>query len=231
MSDYHLIYRSQAEQYDYLIDREDYQGNLLPALHDHCSMQGLRVIESGAGTGRLTRMLAPEVASILAMDRSAHMLAAARGHLQAMGLNNWRLAMCDHRHLPAADASADVVISGWSVAYLVEEGGADWQTEVDRALAEMERVLSPGGCIVLLETLGTGFETPTPPEHLNDYLPYLEQVGFRRSWLRTDYRFESLQEAEELSGFFFGPELAEKARRNNWVILPECTGVWSRRKS
>jgi hypothetical protein len=37
-----------------------------------------------------------------------------------------------------------------------------------------------------------------------------------------------LDEALELSRFFFGDELADRVERNRWVILPECTGVWWR---
>jgi len=231
MTDYRKIYRSEAAQYDRLIEREDYQGNLLPAMQKLIRLEGLKVVESGAGTGRLTCMLAPEADSILAMDRSVHMLDAAREHLAALEKSNWSLAACDHRQIPAPNKCADLVVSGWSVAYLTEEGGTNWREEVDQALREMERVLKPGGLILLLETLGTGFEQPNPPEHLEPYLEYLEEIGFERHWLRTDYRFESLEEAEELCGFFFGRELAEKVREKEWVVLPECTGIWSRKKA
>ncbi len=230
MTDYLSVYRSQAARYDLLIEREDYLGNLLPAMQDLLSLEGLDVVELGAGTGRLTRMLAPKAASILAFDRAPHMLFAAREHLEAGQDGAWHLCACDHRHIPAADESADLAISGWSIAYLVEEGGEGWREEVDRALAEMERVLRSDGTILLLETLGTGFETPHAPDHLADYFSHLEQIGFQRKWLRTDYRFSSLQEAVDLAGFFFGSELADLVRENKWVILPECTGIWSRTK-
>jgi hypothetical protein len=63
-------------------------------------------------------------------------------------------------------------------------------------------------------------------EHLKDYYPWLDEVGFQNQWFRTDYKFESLGEAEALSRFFFGNELADKVRQNDWIILPECTGMW-----
>ncbi|MBN1264170.1 MAG: methyltransferase domain-containing protein [Anaerolineales bacterium] len=230
MSDYLTIYQSQAARYDLLIEREDYQENLLPSLRRLLPLEGARVIESGAGTGRLTCRVVPEVESIFAMDRSIHMIVSAEEHLKAQQRTNWSLGVCDHRYLPVPDNHADLFISGWSIAYLVEEGGVDWEAEVNRALFEIERIIKPGGTIVLLETLGTGFESPHPPEPLEAYLSYLEQVGFERHWLRTDYQFESQQEAEELVGFFFGPELAAQVKEKQWVILPECTGIWIRKK-
>jgi hypothetical protein len=44
--------------------------------------------------------------------------------------------------------------------------------------------------------------------------------------MRTDYRFASLAEAEELARFFFGEELAKKVVEQGWQVLPECTGIW-----
>ncbi|MBI3165497.1 MAG: class I SAM-dependent methyltransferase, partial [Chloroflexi bacterium] len=56
--------------------------------------------------------------------------------------------------------------------------------------------------------------------------PWLDEKGFQNKWIRTDYKFDSPAEAEELSRFFFGDELGNKLREKKWVVLPECTGVW-----
>lgn len=97
-------------------------------------------------------------------------------------------------------------------------------------LAEMRRVLRPGGTAVILETLGTGRETPQPPTPaLAELYAWLEsEHEFTRQSLRTDYRFESLDEAEDIVRFFFGDELAAEVVANKWVKLPECTGLWWR---
>ena len=63
------------------------------------------------------------------------------------------------------------------------------------------------------------------------YYRFLEsEWGFTRGVVPTDYRFTSLEEAVETIGFFFGDELAAKVKANRWVIVPEWTGVWWRRK-
>ncbi|MBZ0292681.1 MAG: class I SAM-dependent methyltransferase [Anaerolineae bacterium] len=231
MSDhFKTIYASHAAQYDAMVSREDYQGNLLPALQQIRPLKDLHVVEMGAGTGRLTRLLAPVVASIAAYDASAHMLETARASLTALGLANWQVAEGDNRALPAPDASADLCIAGWSFGHFCGWYPDSWRAEIGTALAEMQRILKPGGTAIILETLGTGRETPAPPaEHLAAYYRWLEgEHGFASTWIRTDYRFQSVQEADDLTRFFFGDELADRIVREQLTILPECTGIWWR---
>jgi hypothetical protein len=92
----------------------------------------------------------------------------------------------------------------------------------------MKRVLRPGGTVIILETLGTGCESPHPPsDALAAYYALLEEEhGFSATWIRTDYRFASLSEAEDLTRFFFGDGLADRVAREGLVTLPECTGIW-----
>jgi ubiquinone/menaquinone biosynthesis C-methylase UbiE len=209
-----------------LIEREDYQGNIMHALDEIIRADNLDVIDLGAGTGRLTLMLAPRAKSIRAFDASDEMLRVCRERLIAGGFTNWQVEVGDHRQLPMEDHSADLVVSGWSVAYLCVWHPETWRAELEKWLNEMKRVLRPGSFIVLFESLGTGNESPTQLEHLKDYYPWLDKAGFENKWIRTDYQFESLDEAVDLAGFFFGEEMAKRVRENGLVILPECTGVW-----
>jgi ubiquinone/menaquinone biosynthesis C-methylase UbiE len=227
---FQLIYALHADRYEALVAREDYQGNLLPALAAICPLEGARVVEMGAGTGRMTRLLAPAARSILAMDASPHMLAQAAALIRRDGSSNVSLAVADNRRLPVGDGVADVSLQGWSFGHFTDWFPDTWQAEIGQAVDEMLRVLRPGGMAILLETLGTGSETPAPPTPgLADYYAYLERErGFSATWLRTDYRFVSLAEAESLVRFFFGDELADRVVREEWVILPECTGLWWR---
>lgn len=226
MSDLREIYNKHADRYQALVAREDYQHNILPALNNIMPLAGLDVVELGAGTGRLTTMLAPIVRTIRAFDASQPMLDVAIARLEQSPFRNWSVDAADHRSLPVQDGVADLAISGWSIVYMVVWHEKAWQDELGRALAEMRRVLRPGGTIVVLETMGTGYEAPHPPDELAEYFAFLDGDGFSSTWIRTDYKFESLDEAETLTRFFFGEELAEKVIRENWVILPECTGIW-----
>jgi hypothetical protein len=104
---------------------------------------------------------------------------------------------------------------------------SDWQAHVARALGEMRRALRPRAALVVIETLGTGSETPAPPNPaLAEYYAWLEARGFTRSAIRTDYQFASVDEAASVCGFFFGDAFAQRVRTNGWARVPECTGIW-----
>ncbi len=228
MSDLELeeVYRNKAEKYEQMVSREDYQHNIEAAIQNICDPHGLDVIDTGSGTGRLAVMLGPQVKSVRAYDISQSMLDIAAARLQAAGLRNWQAEVADHRALPASDQSADLIVSGWSVVYTVVWCPENWREELGKALTEMKRVLRPGGTLLILETMGTGFESPQPPDDLKEYFQYLDQAGFSSTWIRTDYQFASMEEAKDLTAFFFGEEMIEKVISTDPVILPECTGLW-----
>lgn len=209
-----------------MIQHEDYEGNLLKALEEITDWNGKEVVDAGAGTGRFTCMLSPLVKFIWAFDREGAMLEVARLKLEEMGTTNWQCEVADHRSLPVPDNSVDIVISGWSVCYLVAWDEGDWRKEVANVFSEMKRILRPGGMIILVETQGTGYTEPNPPEHLLEYFQFLNENGFSMKWIRTDYQFASVEQAKELCGFFFGEEMAARIQADNSTVLPECTGIW-----
>jgi ubiquinone/menaquinone biosynthesis C-methylase UbiE len=151
---------------------------------------------------------------------------AHRRLLRAEGPQNWQVGIADHRALPLRTDEVDLVVSGWSIVYTVVWHEATWQHELGRALGEIERVLRPGGTVIILETMGTGYTTPNPPANLLPYFAYLECAGFASTWIRTDYAFANRQEASRIAGFFFGAEIAGQCVGDDPVILPECTGIW-----
>ncbi len=222
------VYAEHAAEYEALVSREDYEGNILRAIQDITPLDGLHVLDAGAGTGRLAVLLQPYVERVIACDLSPHMLSTARQKLGATGRSNWAVAAADHRFLPLADESVDLIVSGWSVSYVTVWHPEHWLEEADAWLAEAQRVLRKGrsASIILFESLGTGSETPRRLPHLENFYGWLDEQGFQNEWIRTDYRFESPQAAARIAGFFFGEEMRQQIENRGTTILPECTGVW-----
>lgn len=127
-----------------------------------------RVLDAGCGTGEIAALVtAPEVVCI---DLSVAAVDAARSR----GLDA-RLA--DVRSLPFGDALFDVVLGNWMLYHL---------PDLDRGLAEIARVLRPGGrfvgCYNLDGHLGELWSIIDPrydSEHEDDYREPLARVFSR----------------------------------------------------
>jgi demethylmenaquinone methyltransferase/2-methoxy-6-polyprenyl-1,4-benzoquinol methylase len=105
---------------------------------------GQKVLDIAAGTGDLTRAFARKVGEqgqVVHTDINEAMLREGRDRLLDEGLALPTVA-CDAESLPFRDASFDLV----SVAF-----GLRNMTHKDKALAEMARVLRPGGRLLVLE--------------------------------------------------------------------------------
>jgi ubiquinone/menaquinone biosynthesis C-methylase UbiE len=229
MPDQFTIYRQQADRYDLLKAREDYRQHLLVALSAIRSFDRVDIVEWGAGTGWLSALVAPQARSLIACDLNPHMLQVAAKRYRQFEHLRWQRVAADHRQAPLPDRVADVALAGWTLCYLAGPFvGETWQMQISQSIAEMQRVLRPGGTIIIVETLGTGCTEPAPPAAwFVDYYAFLEnELGFQSTWVRTDYQFASLDEAVDLLSFFWDDEFGETARCNNWIITPECTGLW-----
>jgi ubiquinone/menaquinone biosynthesis C-methylase UbiE len=118
-----------------LIDPADVELETLRALGDFA---GRRVIEIGAGDGRLAWPLAAQAALWLAVDNDRAELRAAADDLRDHPLPPLRLLQSDGRALPVAPASFDLAFFTWSLCCVPREG-------MPRAVAEAGRVLRAGG--------------------------------------------------------------------------------------
>jgi SAM-dependent methyltransferase len=158
------------------------------------------------------------------------MLAVAEAKARERGIGNVRFALASHDALPIATGAADLAIEGWSFGHAVGWNPSGWIDEVDAYVGELARALRPGGSLVLIETMGTGVETPFEGGHALEafHRHVVENLGFVHRCVRTDYAFESVDDAVERAGFFFGERMAEKVRANGWRVLPEHTGVYWR---
>lgn len=221
------IYSTRAAEYHRMIAAEDVDGNLLKELELAAPFKNRRVLDLGTGTGRIPLLIANRTRELVALDIHLPMLGVNQQNRSRVN-GRWSLVQADMRELPLPEARAEIVIAGWAIGHLRGWFADTWQSEIGRVLREMERVATPGATLVIFETMTTGSLAPAPPnEHLAEYYAWLEaEHEFTRHVFRTDYQFVNLTEAVELTEFFFGPELADKIRENNWVRLPEWTGMW-----
>ena len=100
------------------------------------------LLEIGVGTGTLLAELACRAEQVIGVDHSPAMLEEARRRLAQEGVQGAELRLGEMTHLPIADGGAGCV-----VANMVLHHAADPQT----VLAEIFRVLKPGGTLILAD--------------------------------------------------------------------------------
>jgi ubiquinone/menaquinone biosynthesis C-methylase UbiE/DNA-binding transcriptional ArsR family regulator len=96
----------------------------------------------GCGTGQVSAALAPFVARVIAVDASAAMLQAAKKRLH--GVRNIDLRRGDLEALPIDDGRLDAATLMLVLHHVPEP---------DRALADVARVLAPGGRLLIVDML------------------------------------------------------------------------------
>jgi ubiquinone/menaquinone biosynthesis C-methylase UbiE/DNA-binding transcriptional ArsR family regulator len=105
------------------------------------------VADLGCGTGNGSELLAPCVARVLAVDQSGPMLEAARKRLA--DFQNVEFIQGPLETLPLADSSVDATVCLLVLHHVPEPA---------RAVAEMHRVLRPGGVALIVDMTEHGRE-------------------------------------------------------------------------
>ena len=135
------FFSSTAGEWDRL--REEMFGG---TFHLHATLGLLddrwTVGDLGCGTGLLTEAIAPFVARVVAVDGSNEMLATASQRLA--GADNVDVRQGELEALPLADAALDAALLVLVLHYV---------PDVPRVLAEVGRVLKPGGRLLLVDML------------------------------------------------------------------------------
>ena len=225
---------NHPEEYHALVEHQDYQDNLVAAIDEYIGIGGKDILEFGAGTGRLTFKLSRLAHRVDAFEKYRGMIGTALSNKEKLGISNCTFRQADNLYLPMLEHEYDIAIEGWSffdTITLSERGWEDRNTLIilKRLYNSMVTAVKEGGALVIMESLGTFTEEPSPDPLFERAIDILEEgFGFQRKVVRTDFRFGDAGEAKRLLTFFFGQEAAGKIRKYKDLIIPECTGIWYR---
>lgn len=108
-----------------------------------------RTLEIGAGSGINLHHYTDRVQELVISEPSEHMLGQLRSQLRSHPprVGSWKLAQADAQQLPFADASFDTVVGTYVLCSV---------DEPRRTLAEIARVLRPGGRYLYMEHVHAG---------------------------------------------------------------------------
>jgi SAM-dependent methyltransferase len=198
-----LLYRLEPQLYDRLARAE----RLHPAILEWLPAHVERIVEVGAGSGRLTLPLVDRCDELTAIEPAAPLRELLRQKLLAPSPVWGGSGRGPQIHLitgfldtlPLADGSAELVTACSVLTPEPAHGG-------DRGLAEMERVCVPGGLVVIV--------WPNHPE-------WLIQHGYRYLSFPGEMamEFTNLDEAIELAQLFY-PEAVAAIRSGGERRVP-----------
>lgn len=223
------IYNNHSLQYDELVNHEDYKNNLRSYLLEKFDFKGKKVIEFGVGTGRVTKMFAELAHNIFCYDKSLHMLEKAIINLKPY-TQKIEYSQCDNNNIEKINMKADIVIEGWSFGHAINENPEKIATLTNKLYSDCARLLNKDGIMIVIETLGTNVKNASAPSKSLEkfYQLLVNSYGFNKKIIRTDYLFESMEEAKRIMSFFFGTNLGNKLNISSEGIVKEFTGIWSK---
>ena len=188
------VYDRQAAHYDALIavaERLLFHGGRQWA----CGQVSGRVLEVGIGTGRNLPLYPPEV-ELTGIELSPAMLDLARARAARLA-RPADLRLGDAQELPFAERSFDSVIATLTLCSI---------PDADKAVAEMARVLRPGGRLVLLDHVAS------PLAAVRNVQRLLEPTFLR---LAADHLLREPEVAVRASGL----EIEELTRSRLGIVL------------
>jgi ubiquinone/menaquinone biosynthesis C-methylase UbiE len=119
------------------------------------------VLDVAAGTGHLSRAIAPHVKHVVGLDLTPEMLAQGRHEAEQQGLTNLVLEQGEAEHLSYAHESFDLVVTRFSLHHFADPHGP---------MQEMVRVCRHGGRVAVIDIVSP--DDPTVAITYN----YLEQL-------------------------------------------------------
>ena len=155
--------------------------------------RGSTVLDVGAGTGKLTRLLVPTGARVIAVEPIAEMRAFIEGAEAVDGTAE---------ELPFPDGAADLVTVAQAFHWF----------DLDRALPELHRVLRPGGQLALVwnmrdlndplqravEELLAPLRDEVPGQQLGSWRGPLERTPFFGAGGSREFRYEQRLTVDDL---------------------------------
>jgi SAM-dependent methyltransferase len=152
---------------------------------------GWRALDVATGAGHTALAFAPRVEHVLATDVTPEMLAEAARLARERGLANVETQQADAEHLPVADGSVDLVTCRLAFHHFPRPAAA---------LAEMARVLRPGGVLGFADNVAVedaegaafynAYEALRDPSHhealsLSRLIALVERTGLHVEATRT----------------------------------------------
>jgi ubiquinone/menaquinone biosynthesis C-methylase UbiE len=176
---------------------------------------GSRVVDLAAGSGKLTRALVGRFADVVAIEPNDDMRAVLAGRSAGV-----RVLAGTAERMPLPDGSADAVFVGDAFHWF--DGPA--------AVAELDRVLRPGGGVALLWNLWWEDGADGTADSLDPPLPAAARALFDEVYVNSGRAAARAEKADHVAAFAaspFGPLELESFERERRLSGEEVVNLYS----
>jgi SAM-dependent methyltransferase len=170
-------------------------------------LHGADLVDVGCGAGFHLPRLATRGARVVGVEPHLPLVTRARARLTDAGTGTASVLAGDAEALPLADASVDLVHARW--AYFFGAG-------CEPGLAEVERVLRPGGLAVIVDndvtrsTFGAWFRRAYPAYDPVAVQRFWDRRGFVTERLTIEWTFDRRDDLEAVARIELPPAAADE---------------------
>jgi ArsR family transcriptional regulator len=148
-TDVRTFFESAAAEWD-VMRLAYYDEAVIETLAEVAAVDDTRtVLDVGTGTGFVAAGLAQRASRVIAIDNSAAMLDVAGDNVAQLGISNVELREADLERLPLDDDSVDAAVANMVVHHAEDPASM---------LAEMARVVRPGGQVAITDAVAHSYE-------------------------------------------------------------------------
>ena len=203
---------NDPETYESENSAVDREWRIEAAMAAHRSLEGARVLDLGCGSGfHLERWVRLGAAAVTGVEPHPPLVARAAARVASLPeavAERIRVVTTGAESLSLSDASVDVMHARW--AYFFGSG-------CEPGLAELERVMAPGGLACVIDndltvpsTFGAWFAAAYPAYDPDATERFWRRQGWRRETVLVAWEFARREDLEAVVRIEFPPTAAER---------------------
>ena len=155
------------------------------------------VLDVGAGNGFTAIRLCSSERTVVALEPDPAMADPSLPLVWVQGVA---------QDLPFHDDTFHAAYATWAFFF-------DGVSDIDKGLSELERVVKHGGKLIIVDNAGDDEFCSLASTNIASNRLWWRNRGFEDTLIPTSFRFDSLDEARRLLGFYFGDGVASSNRK------------------